>query len=861
MHLRFALAAAAAFLVFVSTAPRLEANQVAGKLFDIYGEPVANAPVGAQKLGEGGPYTFGGAATNAGDPVGQFYFPSLQGTFSLAFGHADQYPRKFLFNVLGGKDAYIWVNETINYPGGAPIHFPNFAQEFGQQFQALGDSVTSVSAKFPAPTTAVVTIHEGGINGPQVGPQRLMQGNFTNDSMACWSAGEVPTVPGQLYTIRWREVGGGTFSLNYYAARCLGGEVFPGAKTWAGGNEFPLGIRTVIGMDTDGISSTVNTSVAPSARNAQYVSSVAGQSFTARGSSVVGATFAFGTDSIYEATIFRSPGPDGQGVDQISPTKWLRGIAWNSYSVVTWSRDEASVIPGQQYYLRLKRIGGGGFTIYRTNTDEYMGGQMYVDGTPLGLDFSGLICEEKEAGSGSRQPVSATLPTVTGRTSTSATLNWSASPAGTTLVEYGETPYTDSVQVQSSTVQQTLTLTNLKPGTLYHARITATAEGRLPGRGRDIVFVTEPATPNLLTNGGFEAAGLAGWTSTGYAPTSQHFPATGTGDFFGVKAHSGNRLAALATQGGKGKGVLYQRVAVDSSRPVSLRAFFWSWQNKYFGGGPGYMTLGRICIDPTGGTNPASVSVKWSEWYSGQDWFGDQPSRWTDNSITAQPVAGHVTVFLEAGRDVASDWMVYGWDDIALYQPANEAVEVSRLADLASHADGTVVEVPGLIVTATRSEVGDNYLQSPDRSGAIRAESAVDFSPGASVTVQGSLQTTPAGERYLADAQVSASSASALPESLGVRNAALAEVSQTPSLTALLVRSWGRVTASAPGEISIQDGSSSGPLRVRLPAAVPAPPLGAWVEVTGVGGVEGTSPESARMVLLPRNADDVNMVD
>jgi len=81
------------------------------------------------------------------------------------------------------------------------------------------------------------------------------------------------------------------------------------------------------------------------------------------------------------------------------------------------------------------------------------------------------------ANGGGLAPVISAI-SVTGITTTGATINFTLSPASTNQVEYGTTLAYGSMNTEGSgTGAQTKPLTGLTGGTLYHYRIRATANG------------------------------------------------------------------------------------------------------------------------------------------------------------------------------------------------------------------------------------------------------------------------------------------------------------------------------------------------------------------------------------------------
>jgi len=884
-QLRRALASAAICIPLCLPA---SGQTLKGFLYDPFGGPWGDNAVGVQRHGAPGSGSMGGGVTFGTEPIGWFGFNVSSGLFSMMFAARDQYPRLYVPAVSsGGTD--ILLGRDPDYVTGSRDYFRNWETWFAQSFQAMGDCITHVSFRFPASLSALVTIHEGNDpNGPQIGPDRWVDGGYANDAHAMWSAGEVPVVPGRYYTAKIRRPDGSPLSVCFAGGRNMNGHDFPGGRTWEGGRLARDPLRIVVGFDNDGVSTALNTTTITKdfASVAQSVpaSGVAGQTFVATGTSVIGASGHFGVSAPFEVSVFESPGPNGLGVNQIGPSKWMVTVAWNARSVVSWAPGEVPTVPGQTYYLRIRHLSNQAFVIYRTVVDEYASGDLYINGTRFfGSDLAGMIACEKSPGSASLSRLAFSDWKVVERTATSATLSWKTvrpdplmaailppEPApATARIEYGiGTPYTHFLDVTTPAAEHTVTLTGLQPGREYHVRITASAAGMRSARTKDFCFVTEPGRPNLVSNPGFETGAWSPWSKWG-SMALRNYPAGGSGWLGGVKARTGNYYAGSESNGGQVKGGIYQRINVDPSRPLNVRACLWTYQVIDDWGGfdaaIDYTVLGRIGIDPTGGTDRNSPNVVWSAWSSGQQWFdlvpaysADHPSRYTDLMLTVQPQSSQATVFLEAGCNSAIKWTIYAWDDVHAWQDA-PAQEVRSLGELRMLTDGTRVRAGGVIVTADAASAGAVYVQQPDRSSGIRVETGSQAAEGTLVAVEGTLATKPSGERFLQDALIlsSASGAGAVP--MGARCSAIGPHGTGPGNVGLLMRTWGRVVSAGPRFITIDDGSvAGGGLKVVAPVGVTLPATGSFAAVTGVVQLEGTAPAS-RPVLRARRASDITV--
>ncbi len=877
---------------------------------------------GSQRQGAsvGGDYgdSYGGGETIASNDSGAGYWAVsdvLEGSYAIAFARIREFPRALFYNLNAGAKYVRYRNTPEYYPSAVFWRAP--ALFFGQQFQAFGSSVTSVSARVPGQFTPVrVTIHDGDINGPQIGPARLLVTNFADDNAACWSAGEVPTVPGHYYTAKFvnadDEFGAQSLQLFYSPGQCLAGDCFYGGKSWIADPvtnepvEVAEPLKTVVGMDTDGITSTVYTSTAylneylGATRMVPVNAGMCGQTFTARGNSVLAADFRIWNPCYVggqlfipdmQVAVFEGPGPDGTGVNQIGPTKYARtnwGIN-NGRTVVTWYPGEVPVAAGQSYYLRITPVPdspGGFFQLWVTNEDEYAGGHAYLGQafplTPQAYDLSCMILEETSPGSATMAKVNLTnksgaefsSPDCTLRGSTTALIEWATPYTNSTgKLEYGsEKPYTDSVIVSTPSAAHSVTLTGLKPATLYHCRITAAAPGKRDAVSKDFAFFTEPETPNLLTNGDFETGSLTGWTLFG-----RRLPGLRNDRFVGdIRPHTGTYYVGGAWNDSPNTspaGGAFQTVTVDPMQPVTLRGWLYTFQgypahDVNFSARYDSMCLGRIGIDPTGGTNPAASSVVWSMASSGQDWYDPNATgKYVDLALTVQPQSSSVTVFAEAGQiqipgeavPAQFGYCAYAWDDFHLSQAG--VTQVEHLGDLTGLPDGLFVELHNLVVSANPIDAGAHYVQSLDRASGIRVESEDFLMRGTQATVQGRLSTRPSGERYLANATFTDQVPVSSPDALTTRVQWIGSTAMGLNNTGLLMRTTGVVTAIGSGFVMIGDGSPVADLKVDLTSAGGSYSVGQALCVIGVVQSELASPSTVKPVLRARDSADITVVN
>jgi len=434
-------------------------------------------------------------------------------------------------------------------------------------------------------------------------------------------------------------------------------------------------------------------------------------------------------------------------------------------------------------------------------------------------------------------------------------------------IDYGiGADYTHSLAVTDSAAEHTVQLTGLQPGQEYHVQVFAEAPNTRPALSKDFCFVTEPADANLAANPGFESGQFSPWVKWN-AMNVRNYPAGGSGWLGGVKARTGNYYIGGESNGGQVKGGAYQRVAVNPSIPVNLRAFLWTYQvegTSNFDATVDYTVLGRIGIDPTGGTDRNSPAIIWSPMTSGQQWYdltpgydAEHPSRYTDIKVSARPQSDHVTVFLEAGCNNAITWTIYAFDDVYVWQDQKPAVPAESIGALGGMQDGERVSLQGLVVTAGSAEAGANYVQEAGRSAGLRVESDVSFTRDHFVNVEGVLGTKPSGERYLSDAMLTSDSPGVGAIPMGAKCAAIGSPAEGLANVGLLMRTWGRVGVSMPGYFYINDGSLPGDgLRVETGTSGVWPSEGSVVSVSGVVQLSGAAP-SAIPVLRVRDTGDL----
>ncbi len=751
--------------------------------------------------------------------------------------------------------------------------------EFGQMFAASGSSVVMVTVRSPlAGVEFRASIHEGGPNGPQIGPSRTFTSPAgPSDVRLIWSGGEVPTVPGGLYYLKLKAAGTTKGMLCYNDPIPDMSDPMPeGALYHDGVIAHPSAdLGVTICSDDDGVLTNMWTRSGGSPISATQV----GQTFTARGTSLLSFVAwipdVYGT---YQATLY-----DGVGGSKIGVSKRSKVMRSGDPEVMwVWSPDECPLTPGNTYYLEITRDGGGSVTCYANPWALYSGGAAYANRVMVNpnVDLAGTIMEEESPGSATRPTVQFTsFPNVnrTDRGTTSLTVRWTTDVASDSTVEYAawNCPYTHTYYNSALTTSHVVTLNNLQPNTMYHLRVRSAASGYKTGVTRDFVTCTINQSPNLLANPGFESGSgnsprrpIVGWT---YSGSADYGMSDGTwfagGDMI---PYEGNWFAEFAQNGGGGHGTLYQTVDVTPGMEYNFTAAvsdFMQENGKYkydvwhLNGRLPWLRLG---LDPNGSNNPAAASIQWSPMcYS--------HTHYTVIGTHATAASNKMTVLIQFGQS-GGEWLLFGFDDCRLssdtiYEPFDS------LADLKSNApDGTYASVADLIITATPAEVGAYYAETADRAAGIRIVSEDSAHPGTKLKVNGILQTDPVtGERSLVSARFLDQQTDTEPEpllmqckSVGGEAAGLIGAipgSVGPHNTGLAVKVAGRVTVKDPGGayLFINDGSMPGDGLKIDTSHVPSLGLPAQGETVGIAGISCVYVDgSKKPVIIVRRIEDLS---
>jgi hypothetical protein len=131
---------------------------------------------------------------------------------------------------------------------------------------------------------------------------------------------------------------------------------------------------------------------------------------------------------------------------------------------------------------------------------------------------------------------------------------------------------------------------------------------------------------------------------------------------FGITAHSGSWFFSAYGYNTTCSGVLTQTVTLPAGSYLAS-----VWSRVYHGGNPENSAMNRIGIDPTGGTDPNSSNVVWSNWDS-QSRTSYSEWRQITTAAVASP-GGPCTVFLQYLQQNPSYYHANCFDDAKLATP------------------------------------------------------------------------------------------------------------------------------------------------------------------------------------------------
>jgi hypothetical protein len=613
----------------------------------------------------------------ATDVLGAFQMPDLPaGAYTVASWDV-WWRSAYAFNVAvpaSGTAPEVDLRLTATMWGYPSFWDDTGYAEFGQTFTASGP-ITMIYLRAPYSTSYVLTVHENGPDGPQVGARRDFAG--VGDFRLIYSRGDLPTVAGRLYYARVRTASGIGGVLRQMDPRPDFSDPMPGGCLWVGSatqviSDPDRDLGLIIMSDDDGLLTALFArSSGPSWSNATSV----GQTWVARGVNLISAAFWLADPAAPAYVVrVRQGGPGGGPVGPEKRGKPARLFA-DPEMVVTWGPGECPLVPGEVYYVEVTSDGGGPFNVIYVNTgDPYAEGDAYRDGVPVrGTDLAGTLVEEETLGSATRPAVRITADPVVPagrRGSNEFTVEWSTDVAADSRVEYAveHPPYALVSGSTELVTTHSITLSNLQPHTLYHYQVSSARPDHRPAVSRDVVVCTRPAARNLLVNPGFEEgigpspqSVIPGWTKGGSIDIKV---SDGTW-FWGLAPNSGTWLLEGAVNGTASDGFIYQRVAgVSPGQEYTFSAWVMTamrenntWKYDVWND-PGRLIHLRLGLDPTGGTDPTAPTVRWTpRLYSHR--------RYTNLAKSAAAQGTNLTVFVSL-KGTGGQWHLYAVDDCVL---------------------------------------------------------------------------------------------------------------------------------------------------------------------------------------------------
>ncbi len=182
--------------------------------------------------------------------------------------------------------------------------------------------------------------------------------------------------------------------------------------------------------------------------------------------------------------------------------------------------------------------------------------------------------------------------------------------------------------------------------------------------------------------------------------------------------------------------------------------------------------------------------------------------------------------------------------------------------------NGTLVQIANIAISGKNGSVpsGYFYIQSPDRSSGIRVQGATAKTVGDLVSVTGTVETLPTGERYIAADSVTdnGSTSSVIPLTMVTKNVGGGTVAPVVgpdggvglNNVGLLVKVEGKVNSKSGNVFYVNDDTTGNGVKVQGVAGMPALNNGDFVAVTGVVSLESIGGVKSAIILI-RSASDV----
>lgn len=274
-------------------------------------------------------------------------------------------------------------------------------------------------------------------------------------------------------------------------------------------------------------------------------------------------------------------------------------------------------------------------------------------------------------------------------------VDWVTDVPTTSRVEYWSDvdAHVFTPEITTLTTAHEVTISGLTEGREYSFRVWGRNQPSYSdASSAALQFWTLPPVSQTLENGGFENVagpqgfGIYPWVQyatqpgTGYHPIDGlvgPYPAGGvtywlpsrgsSGVYFpGVRAYQGSYFLGAGANAAYKNGGVFQRIAVNPGDFYTLTARYLTHRS---GGEDNYNKV-RVGIDPNGGVDPTSTSVKW--WTGFSDTNDD---KWHSTAVTVTAgSSGTATVFLEFRQQYVIEWHVEAIDGVAFDTPFPQSI-------------------------------------------------------------------------------------------------------------------------------------------------------------------------------------------
>jgi len=384
------IAGAVFVILLLASALNVKAGSVAGNLSKDWGGGIYECFVYFTEEGEEG-RTYRGFTS----PSGNFNInPIKQGNYAVVAANPFVYRRAYYpgIYVKGVGTTQVRLTTGCTYHVNAEGWFVDWHKEYAQTFVATGDSIIRIILNYAGGpswgTTVKLTVREGGPDGPQVGPLMTFTaregGGLPSFS---FRAGEIPTTPGQVYAIKMTAPEEWSMYHSYGSH-----DDYPQGIAYVDGEEWPgSDLDITITSDDDGYITMMHTGA-----NSYGAADEYGQTFKAMGYDISCVIFKAAGSSYVARVSIHEGGPDGP---QIGPTKLIK-TAGDVSNAVAWQPGEVPTIPGNTYYVKFVRDGGGQAGLYYHVFDPYPYGCMYENGSPTTGDLDLTIRGSKSLTTG-----------------------------------------------------------------------------------------------------------------------------------------------------------------------------------------------------------------------------------------------------------------------------------------------------------------------------------------------------------------------------------------------------------------------------------------------------------------------------